>query len=122
MNAASANLLNAAVLIIMSAWGYFSSETPSMTALIPGVIGVILLACQGGVKKENKVIAHVAVLATFIGLLGLGMAMKGVISRGADTMAIIRVGAMMITSIIAMVFFIKSFRDARIAREAAEGK
>ncbi len=118
MKAHTANLLNASVLIIMSAWGYYASETPSMTALIPAIIGGILLLSNGGVKKENKVIAHIAVLATFIGLLGLGMAMKGVIGRGADPMAMFRVGAMIVTSIIAMVFFIKSFRDARIAREA----
>lgn len=120
MKAHTANLLNASVLIIMSAWGYFASETPSFTALIPAFIGVILLLCNIGVKQENKVVAHIAVVVTLIGLLGLGMAMKGVIGRGAEPMAMLRVGAMIVTSIIAMVFFIKSFRDARIAREAGE--
>lgn len=120
MKAHTANLLNASVLIIMSAWAYYTSDTPSMTTVIPAIIGGILLACTGGVKSENKVIAHIAVLATFIGLLGLCFAMKGVIGRGADSLSIFRVGAMILTSIIAMVFFIKSFRDARIAREAAE--
>ncbi len=118
MKAHTANLLNALTLILMSAWGYLASETPSITAFIPAVFGVILLACNGGVKKENKVVAHIAVVATLVALLGLGMALKGVIGRGADPMAMFRVGAMIVTSIIAMVAFIKSFRDARIAREA----
>jgi len=113
----NANLLNAAVLIIMSAWGYYSSETPSMTALIPAIIGGILLACNGGVKKENKVIAHVAVVVTLLGILGLIKPLMGVIER-ENTMGMIRVIAMMITGVLAMVAFIKSFRDARIAREA----
>lgn len=113
-----ANLLNAAVLIIMSAWGYYSSETPSMTALIPAIIGGILLACNGGVKRENKVIAHIAVVVTLLGLIGLIKPLMGVIER-ESTMGMLRVGAMMVTSILAMFAFIKSFRDARIARENA---
>jgi len=119
MKAHTANLLNASVLIIMSAWGYYSSETPSMTALIPAIIGGILLACNGGVKKENKVIAHVAVVVTLLGILGLIKPLMGVIER-ENTMGMVRVIAMMITGILAMIAFIKSFRDARIAREAAE--
>lgn len=117
MNAHKANLINAITLILMSAWGYLSSLTPSMTALIPLVFGVVLLALNNGVKFENKAQAHVAVILTLIVLLALAMPLKGAIGRD-DSMAILRIGIMMITSVIAMVFFIKSFRDARIAREA----
>lgn len=118
MKAHTVSLINAIILIVMGAWGYFGSETPSPTALIPVGLGVIILAMNGGVKKENKVIAHIAVLVTLLALLGLAMPLKGAIGRG-DTMAIIRVGIMLLSSLVAMIYFIKSFRDARKAREAA---
>ncbi len=115
MNAYTANLLNAVVLLAMGAWGYFGSESPSPTAMIPAVAGLILLGCASGVKKENKVIAHVAVLITLLIAISLFMPLKAAMGR-EDNMAMLRVGAMIVTSIIAMVFFIKSFRDARKAR------
>jgi len=118
MNAHKASLINAILLVALGAWGYFSSVTPSPTALIPVGFGVILLALSGGIKKENKVIAHIAVVLTFLVALGLAMAFKGTISRG-NTLGMVRVGIMIISTIVAIVYFVKSFRDARIARENA---
>ena len=118
MKAHTVSLINAAVLVALGLWGYFSSDTPSNTALIPVVIGVILLGLNNGVKRENKVIAHIAVVLTLLILLGLVMPFKGAIER-SDTMAIIRVAIMLITTIWAMSAFIKSFRDARKARESS---
>ncbi len=113
-----ANLLNAAVLIAVGLWGYF--ETASNTAFIPVGIGAVLLLCTGGVKSENKVIAHVAVLLTFIALLAfLGMRLPKALDAGGLSLA--RAIVPCITGILAMFAFIKSFRDARLAREAAGG-
>ena len=72
---------------------------------------------HNGVKTENKVIAHIAVVLTLIMILGLAMPLKGAIGR-EDTMAIVRVAIMVITGILAMVAFIGSFKAARKAREA----
>lgn len=113
-----ANLLNAGVLIVMGLWGYFSSETPSPTALIPVIFGVIFALATPPFKKENKIVAHIVVLLTFLLIIALVMPFRGAIGRG-DTMAMIRVGLMIATSIFAMVIFIKSFIDARKAREQA---
>ena len=112
MNAHTASLINAITLIVFSSWGYLSSDTPSITALIPTFVGVILLLINKGIKNENKVIAHVAVLLTLLILGGLIKPLTGAMDR-ADNMAIIRVGVMITTTIIAMVFFVKSFIDAR---------
>ncbi|MEM6263323.1 MAG: hypothetical protein AAGI38_12500 [Bacteroidota bacterium] len=120
MKAHIASLINAISLIVLAGWGYFSSEDPSMTALIPVVIGGALLACNPGVKKENKVVAHVAVVLTLVILLGLIKPLTGAIGRG-DTLAIARVAIMIGTTIFAMVFFIRSFIEARKKREAAGG-
>ena len=116
MKAHIASLINAVVLIVLSAWGFFSSEDPSVTALIPGFAGVALLGMNPGIKKENKVIAHVAVLLTLLILLALIMPLKGAIGRGAD-LAVMRIVLMMASSVFAMVFFVKSFIDARKRRQ-----
>lgn len=112
-----ANLVNAAVLIIMGLWGYFSSETPSNTALIPVLFGVIFAIATPPFKKDNKIVAHIIVLLTFLLIIALVMPLRGALGRG-DTIAAVRVGIMILTSIFAMVIFIKSFIDARKAREA----
>ena len=94
MEASKANLINSITLITIGGWGYFSGS--SMTALIPVMFGVVLLLCNNGIKKENKLIAHLAVLATIICLLGLFMPLKGALERG-DNLGIIRVSIMTIT-------------------------
>lgn len=119
MNAQIANLINAVVLISMGAWGYFGSITPSPTALIPVFIGVILIVFNNGIKYDNKVIAHIAVFLTLLILVALVKPLTGRIDAG-DNLGIFRIGLMMATSAFAMVMFIKSFREARKAREARE--
>jgi fatty acid desaturase len=112
MKAHTASLLNAILLITLSLWGYFSSDSPSFTALIPTIIGAILLFLNKGVKNENKVIAHIAVLLTLLVLFGLIKPLMGALDRD-DNLALIRVVVMMLSTVLAMVFFVKSFIDAR---------
>ncbi|MEM7370318.1 MAG: hypothetical protein AAF587_17045 [Bacteroidota bacterium] len=119
MKAYTASLINSVSLVVLGLWGYMASDTPSMTALIPVIIGAVLLACYPGIKKENKIIAHVAVVLTLVILLGLFMPLRGAIGRG-DGAAIARVAVMLITTILALYYFIKSFIEARRAREAGE--
>ena len=118
MNASKFNLINSFTLILMPLWAYFTfeatpeKETLSLTAMIPLFLGFILLLCNNGLKKENKLIAHIAVLVTFVAFLGLFMPLKSAITEGR-TLSIIRVGMMILTSCLAMAAFIKSFIDAR---------
>jgi hypothetical protein len=107
-----ASFINAILLIVLPLWGYLSSDTPSFTALIPTVIGVLLLICTLGVKKENKAIAHVAVLLTLLAFFGLFKPFMGALDR-EDAAATVRVAIMLISSVLALVFFVKSFIDAR---------
>jgi hypothetical protein len=106
------NFLNAIVLIVLGAWAYLTSETPSVTALIPVFAGIILLAITPGFKKGNRVLAHIAVVLTFLMIFGLVKPLTGALGR-ADNLGLTRVVVMMITSLLAMVVFIKSFIDAR---------
>ena len=109
------SLINGIILIAMSLWGYFSSETPSNTALIPAVFGLIFLLVTPAFRKENKVVAHIVVVLTLLLILALVMPLRGAIGRG-DTMAIVRVGTMIGVSLIAMVIYIQSFIAAKKAR------
>lgn len=110
-----ASMIHAVSLVALGAFGYYSSDTPSATALIPVVFGVILLALNSGIKKQNKIVAHIAVTLTLLIILGLGKPLQGAIGR-SDGAAISRIVVMLATGVLAMVSFIKSFKDARKAK------
>ncbi|MAI79043.1 MAG: hypothetical protein CL917_08885 [Deltaproteobacteria bacterium] len=112
-----ATTLNAAFLIVLGAWGYLGSDTPSPTALLPVGFGVVLLLASPGVKRHNKVVAHISVLFTLLILLGLFMPLRGAIGRG-DALAIMRVSVMALSTLFALVVFIQSFIQARRDRDA----
>ena len=110
MNASKANLINSISLIAFGLWGYF--EVTSPTALIPVGFGVVLLLCYNGVKTQNKVVAHIAVLLTLVILLALiGMRLPKSIESGG--LGLFRVLVMCATSLTAMVYFVRSFIEAR---------
>lgn len=109
------NLINAVILIAFSAWGYLGSSDPSFTALIPAVFGVLFLVMNPALKKENKIAAHLIVLLTLFIIVALYMPLKGSIGRG-DTMGIVRVVVMMVSSLVAMIVYINSFIRARRAK------
>lgn len=117
MTPGNVSLLNAIALVVIGLLGYLLPEKPSATALIPVVFGVILLACNPGVRSHNKVIAHIAVLATLLILLGLVMPLMGAVKRG-DGAAIGRVSVMLITTLLALVVFVRSFIEGRKAKVA----
>jgi len=119
MEAYKGNLLNSIVLIGMGLWGYFdyAGDSASKTALIPVAFGVLFLILSPAVKRENKVVAHIVVLLTLLVIISLFKPLTAAL--GADRMmAIIRVSTMIVAGVFAMFTFIKSFRDARKAREA----
>ena len=106
MNASKANLINSITLIVLGIWGYLDSS--AMTALIPVGMGLTLGAFTGGIKNGNKIIAHIAVIVTLIAVLGLFMPFKAAIEDGRG-LSIFRVAAMLITGVIAMTTFVRSF-------------
>ena len=107
-----ASLINAILLIILGLWAYFGSDSPSFTALIPVIAGVILLLLNSGIRKENKTIAHIAVVITLLVLIGLIKPLTGALGR-EDTLALTRVIVMILSTLLALIIFIKSFIDAR---------
>lgn len=102
--------INAFAMFAIGAYGWKTGN--SNTALIPVLLGGLLLPLNNGIRHESKVVSHIAVLITLLAVVGLGMALKGAIGR-EDNGQIIRVSIMLFTAVLAMIAFIKSFIDAR---------
>jgi hypothetical protein len=114
MKTYQANLINSLMLILMPLWAYVTFEASAekainATAFIPLFLGVILLLCNRGIKNENKTIAHIAVVLTLIAIVGnVSKPLLTAIQEGR-VLSIFRVSVMLLTSILAMITFIKSF-------------
>ena len=115
MSAYKTTIFGSSIILLISTWGAVESSF-SPTSFIPLFIAVLLLLCAKGVKKENKVIAHIAVLLALLCFLGLFMALKGTLERD-NAIATYRVAAMIIISGIILVSYINSFVQARRKRK-----
>lgn len=121
MKAHTASLINAIVLIAMGFWGYMETVAfgKMSTALIPVIVGIVLLVLNKGLKKENKIIAHIAVLLTALMVFGL---IKPLSAALADEPLVLvklfRVLMMLLTTFMAIIAFIRSFKEARRNRES----
>ena len=101
------SFVNAITLISFGLWGYIDVDY-SPTALIPVIFGIIILILNPGLKGENKVVAHIVVLLTFLILGGLVKPLMSTLESG-NTMGITRVSLMMLSTLMALISFIKSF-------------
>jgi len=106
-----ANFINGLVLLSMGIWAVAESDGSSNTVYITPLVGFALMLLTPGVKKDNKVIAHIAVLLTLLILLSLIFPI-----RNAEGTAFYRILIQMITSAFAMVVFVMSFINARRSR------
>ena len=110
MKSYTANLINSLILIGLGLWGYY--DTNAETALIPVFFGIALLIATKGIKENNKIISHSAILFTIIIFIALvGMRLPKSLDQGG--VGLYRVVVMSGTSLVAIIFFIKSFIDAR---------
>lgn len=107
-----ANFINGLILAVLGLWAGLTSA--SGTAYIPLVFGVIFLALTPFMKKQNKVVAHIVVVLTLLALIGFIKPLMGAIDRGSTT-GILRTATMLVSCIVALVVFIKSFINARKA-------
>ena len=103
MKTSQANLINSLTLILMPVWAFLTFDaTPekpeqSITAFIPLFLGVILLLCNKGIKNNNKIIAHVAVVITLIAIAGNATKpLMSAIEEGRN-LGIFRVSLMILT-------------------------
>ncbi|MEM9770346.1 MAG: hypothetical protein AAF889_01875 [Cyanobacteria bacterium P01_D01_bin.73] len=111
-------IVNGVTLITMGLWAYLSGDSSPM-ALIPVGFGAGFLALSPGVKSYNKVVAHIVALLAVATVAALYTPLSMVLSQG-DGLKIARVALMITTTLVALVFYVKSFIDARKARAAGE--
>jgi hypothetical protein len=116
MNAYKANLLNATALILLSIWAYFGSINPSITAFIPFIFGIILLSLNNGVQYKIISQIRVAAVMTLIVLFALIKPLGGAMDRD-DSMAVFRVGLMMATSLLSLVYIIKEHHNTLMSKQ-----
>jgi len=113
------SLLNGIVLVLMGTLGFLGNGNYPITALIPVFVGMILIGLNKGVKNQNKIVAHIAVLLTLIMLLGLFKPLIGTIERG-NYYGIFRSSSMILVTFLALITFIKSFIALKKERQMKE--
>jgi protein-S-isoprenylcysteine O-methyltransferase Ste14 len=87
------------------------------TALTPAVIGLILLPMSKGIKNENKVIAHVAVVLVLVVMIMLGkMFISSLIADVIVWRKAVLFGIMTGSSVWAMKQYVKGFIAKKKAR------
>lgn len=112
MKAHSASLINSIALIVVGLWDYIAIQEFASTNLIPVAAGVLLIFFYAGIKREDKIIAHIAVIITLFVFISLIMPLIHAVERGKIAM-LIRNLILILTELFALAYFIKSFIDAR---------
>ena len=107
-----ANLFYGILLIVLSVWSYFDSESPSLTAFIPTGFGIIFLALTNPMKKGSKTSSHLVAGLTFLLIFALIKPLLGALERD-DTVSIARVAVMIAGGIIAFGVYVNSFIQIR---------
>lgn len=106
-----------ALLVVVGVGGYFLSEEPHFTALIPSFIGVLLLV-SGAVALKNLMAGiHMALLFALIGALGMFMPLQslGELFAGEAERpgAVISALISLVVLVVYIVFGVRSFLAAR---------
>ena len=116
MKAHAANMINSIALIVIGLWDYLATQTLASNNMIPVAGGLLLLIFYDGVKREDKVTAHIAVIITLFVFLSLIKPFDEALHDG-EAGATIRYLVMLLSSLLAIAYFVKSFIDARKGRK-----
>lgn len=113
------------LLIGLGLGGYFGTGTSSFTALIPAAFGVVLagLGVMARDAEKRKLAMHIAVALAAVGYIACvpGLFKLPMVFARQDIprpAAVISQSAMAMLTGFYLVFAVKSFRDARKARQA----
>lgn len=112
------------LLILVGVIGYFGTGAESMTALIPAFLGIPVEAL-GVLALKERFLKHAMHGAAVIGLLGLLGTLRGVLQLPAyfagtaeRPAAVLSQSATAFLSLVFLVLCVRSFIEARRAREA----
>lgn len=109
-----------AVLVVLGLLGYALTGATSLTALIPSVVGALLLVCAAIARSRPAVGNHAALVVALLGALGslMNVARIGDVLAGtAERPAAVIVSTVMFVVLVAyLVAGVRSFVAARRAR------
>ena len=99
--------------------GYFGTGAEQLTALIPAALGLILLVCGFLASNENRrmMAMHIAVMVGLIGAIVIILILF--IKEGQPAGALAAKSVTLVLCVIFVGLCIRSFIEARKAREAA---
>jgi hypothetical protein len=124
---ARTTMIFGAVLVVLGIVGYAGSGADSPTALIPSVVGLVLLALGAVGRSEDKraLTMHIAALVALIGFLGsvVGVLSLPELLTGEDVERPWAVGVQSAMAFVLALYLglsVRSFIAARKAREASE--
>lgn len=116
-------LIIGGALVAVGVGGYAISGAASLTALIPAVVGVLLLICGGlaGSPRSRRHALHAAAAISLLGLLGAlrNAAQFGAVVAGtaARPLAVVSSTIMVALLLVHLVAAVRSFVRARRSRE-----
>jgi len=102
------SMINAYVLMTLGIWGYFATEIPSPTTLIPVFAGSLLLSFIRGLMYGSKSMAELSFVLTLLIPLTLIKPLNDAITLN-DFNSVYRIGIMMVTCSITSGFFVIGF-------------
>ena len=112
-------ILFGVLLVITGIVGFYQTGAKHMTALIPAFIGIPLFVCGIIAAKEamRMMAMHIAVL---IGLLGAIGVIPNLMKESQPTAALVSKVVTLVLCVVFVGLCVRSFIQARKAREAAE--
>ena len=107
-----------ALLTLLGLAGYFLTGTSSLTALIPAIFGLLLLALGFLARSEpvRKHAMHAAATVALVGCIGALIPLVRTPIGLRPAMAVFSQGAMVVLTAVFVALCIRSFGDARRAR------
>jgi len=109
------SMMNAFILMIIGLWGFWGSETPSPTALIPVFFGALLLSFVQKLRFGSKYYMRLSLILTALILIALIKPLIGSIDR-ANSAAIYRIVIMMVSCMTTVGFFVSKLMKPRNKR------
>lgn len=105
--------------IVGYAYGIYGGN-PSITAMIPGFVGVVLMALGHVAVAKGSLRKHLMHAAVVIGLLGFLAALGGLFRKGLPTAVGAGVVSQVAMAILCLVFVILAVRSFIAARQSDE--
>ena len=114
------SMMNAFVLMVLGLWGYFVSENPSFTALIPVIAGAFLLSLIQGLRYGSKSATNISLILTFLMLIAMIIPFISALNHN-DGPATYRIGFLMVSCSITIGFFVSKMIRVRRKRVKIKG-